>query len=38
MEFCEFIKELDFFGKEPELYIKGKPKQFTLLGRILYLP
>ena len=34
MVFCEFIKELDFFGKEPELYIKGKSKQATLLGRI----
>ena len=34
MVFCEFIKEIDFFGKEPELYIKGKPKQVTLLGRI----
>ena len=34
MEFCEFIKELDFFGKERELYIKGKPKHVTFLGRI----
>ena len=34
MAFCEFLKELDFFGKEPEFYIKGKPKQVTLLGRI----
>ena len=34
MTFCEFIKEIDFFGKEPEFYIKGKPKKVTLLGRI----
>jgi hypothetical protein len=33
MEFCEFIKGLDFFGKEPEFYIKGRPKQVTLIGR-----
>ena len=33
MEFCEFIKGLDFFGKEPEFYIKGRPKQVTFIGR-----
>ena len=37
MSFCEFIKEIDFFGKEPEFYIKGKSKQVTLLGRIFTL-
>ena len=35
MNFIEFIKEIDFFGKVPELYIKHKPKQVTLMGRIL---
>ena len=34
MSFCEFIKEIDFFGKFPEFYIKGKPKQVTYIGRI----
>ena len=34
MPFWEFIKEIDFFGKQPELYIKGKSKQVTLFGRI----
>ena len=34
MSFIEFIKELDFFGKLPEFYIKGKPKQVTFTGRI----
>ena len=34
MSFCEFIKEVDFFGKLPEFYIKGKPKQITFTGRI----
>ena len=34
MVFCEFIKEIDFFGKIPEFYIKGKPKQVTYIGRI----
>ena len=34
MPFCEFIKEIDLFGKEPEFYIKGKSKQETLFGRI----
>ena len=41
MEFCDFLKGIDFFGKLPELYIKGKPKQPTIIGRaftvILYL-
>ena len=34
MSFFEFIKDVDFFGKFPELYIKGKPKQVTFTGRI----
>ena len=34
MEFCEFFRDLDFFGKLPEFYIKGKPKQVSLIGRI----
>ena len=34
MTFCEFIKEVDFFGKYPEFYIKGKTKQITYTGRI----
>ena len=33
MEFCDFLKGIDFFGKLPELYIKGKPKQPTIIGR-----
>ena len=34
MKFYEILKEIDFFGKEPEFYIKRKPKQTTLIGRI----
>ena len=34
-DFCNFIKGIDFFGKSPEFYIKGKPKQVTILGRSL---
>ena len=34
MEFCEFFKGLDFFGKTPELYIHGRPKQVTFIGKI----
>ena len=34
MEFCNFIKEIDFFGKLPEFYLKGKPKLATWFGRI----
>ena len=29
-----FIKEIDFFGKNPEFYINGKPKKVTCIGRI----
>ena len=34
MELCEFLKGIDFFGKLPEFYIKGQPKQATIIGRI----
>ena len=34
-ECCDFIREIDFFGKLPEFYINGKPKQASILGRIL---
>ena len=34
MELCEFLKGIDFFGKLPEFYIKGRPKQVTIIGRI----
>ena len=34
MELWEFLKEIDFFGKEPEFYFKGRPKQATIFGRI----
>ena len=29
-----FIKEIDLFGKEPEIYYKGKPKKTTIIGRV----
>ena len=31
---CDFIKEIDFYGKQPELYFKGKTKKVTWIGRI----
>ena len=31
---CDFIKEIDFYGKEPEFYFKGKTKKVTWIGRI----
>ena len=34
MFFYEFLKGIDFFGKEPEFYFKGRPKQVTHAGRI----
>ena len=34
MAFCESLKGIDFFGKEPEFYFKGRPKQLTIIGRI----
>jgi len=32
MEFCEFLKGIDFFGKLPEFYIKGRSKKATIIG------
>ena len=32
---CEYLKEIDMFGKEPELYYKGSPKKKSWMGRIL---
>ena len=34
MEIWEFIKGIDFFGKEPDIYIKGRQKHVTIIGRI----
>ena len=34
MSCLEFIKRFDFFGKEPEFYIKGGPKHVTVIGRV----
>ena len=34
MSILEFIKGIDFFGKEPELYIQKRPKQVSIFGRI----
>ena len=35
MDFLRFVKNIDFYGKEPEFYIDGKRKQVTIIGRIL---
>ena len=35
MKFCRLTKEMDFFGKNPELYIEGREKQITHIGRLL---
>ena len=35
--FCDFIKDIDMFGKMPEFYIKGKVKKTTWIGRIFTL-
>ena len=32
--FCEFFKEIDFYGKQPEFYFKGNSKKVTCIGRI----
>ena len=32
---CKYIKEVDMFGKEPELYYKGRSKKTSWIGRIL---
>ena len=34
MNFCKFLRRLDFFGKEPEFYINGRDKQVTFIGKI----
>ena len=34
MNFCRFLRRLDFFGKEPEFYIDGRDKQITFIGRL----
>ena len=31
---CDFLKEIDFYGKQPEFYFKGMPKKVTWIGRI----
>ena len=33
--FYKIIKEVDLFGKEPDIYYKGKQKKTTWMGRIL---
>ena len=35
--FCDFIKDIDMFGKMPEFYFKGKTKKTTWIGRIFTL-
>ena len=30
----EFLAEFDFFGKEPELYFKGKSKRTSVFGKV----
>ena len=32
---CRLIKDIDMFGKEPELYYKTRPKKTSWVGRIL---
>ena len=32
---CQFLSEFDLFGKEPELYFKGKPQRTSKFGKIL---
>ena len=34
MEFCRAFKKIDFFGKEPEFYLKGRSKLTSWFGRI----
>ena len=31
---CQFLSEFDLFGKEPELYFKGKPQRTSKLGKV----
>ena len=33
--FCELIKKIDLYGKDPEFYYKGNPSKTTWIGRIL---
>ena len=30
---CQFLSEFDLFGKEPQLYFKGKPQRTSKLGK-----
>ena len=32
---CQFLSEFDLFGKEPELYFKGKPQRTSKIGKAL---
>ena len=32
---CRLVKDIDMFGKEPELYYKTRPKKTSWIGRIL---
>ena len=32
---CRILKDIDMFGKEPELYYKSRPKKTSWIGRIL---
>ena len=32
---CRLVKDIDMFGKEPELYYKTRPKKTSWVGRIL---
>ena len=32
---CEFISQFDLFGKEPELYFKGKSQRTSIFGKVL---
>ena len=32
--YCKMLKDIDMFGKEPDLYYKNKPKKTSWIGRI----
>ena len=32
---CQFLSEFDLFGKNPELYFKGKSQRTTIFGKVL---
>ena len=34
MDFLRFVKNIDFYGKEPEFYINGNSQKVTFIGRI----